>query len=111
MENKVYVFDPYILEIVEYDTVEDFVNNVIDESFLEELYNEVYGEVLLPILGSIGVGTLLKKHGVIMDAADDESDYYISEIEYELEQDQVSYFWNWTISYDKEFLEEKMGGE
>ena len=111
MENKVYVFNSDTLEFVEYDTVEDFISDAIDESFLEELYNEVYGEVLLPILGNIGVGTLLKKYGVIMDAADDESDYYTSEIEYELEQDQVSYFWNWIISYDREFLEEKMGGE
>ena len=111
MENNVYVFNSDTLEFVEYDTVEDFVNDVIDEEFLENLYNEVYGEVLLPILGSVGVGTILKEFSVIMDAADDEADSYISDIEYELEHDQVSYFWNWIISYDREFLEEKMGGE
>ena len=58
MENKVYVFNSDTLEFVEYDTVEDFVNDVIDEEFLENLYNEVYEEVLLPILGSVGVGTI-----------------------------------------------------
>lgn len=111
MENNVYVFNSDTLEFVEYDTVEDFVNDVIDEEFLENLYNEVYGEILLPILGSVGVGTILKEFSVIMDAADDEADSYISDIEYDLEHDQVSYFWNWVISYDREFLEEKMGGE
>lgn len=111
MENKVYVFNSDILEFVEYDTVEDFVNDVIDEEFLKELYNEVYGEVLLPILGSVGVGTILKEFSVIMDAADDEADSYISDIEYELEHDQISYFWNWVISYNRELLEEEVTGE
>ena len=111
MENNVYVFNSDTLEFVEYDTVQDFVNDVIDEEFLENLYNEVYGKVLLPILGSVGVGTILKEFSVIMDAADDEADSYISDIEYELEQDQVSYFWNWVISYNRDLLEEEVTGE
>ena len=111
MENNVYVFNSDTLEFVEYDTVEDFVNDVIDEEFLENLYNEVYGEVLLPILGSVGVGTILKEFSVIMDAADDEAASYISDIEYELEHDQISYSWNWVISYNRDLLEEEVTGE
>ena len=46
-----------------------------------------------------------------MDAADYEAESYISDIEYELEQDQVSYFWNWVISYNRDLLEEEVTGE
>lgn len=102
--SKIYVLNRDKNKIFEYDSIEDFLNEVIDESFLEEEINEIYDKIFIPVIGDIEVGTLLKRLNMIMETKSDEIDWFLEQIEEELNQDEKSYFYGWILSYDKELL-------
>lgn len=102
--SKIYALDRDNNKISEYDSIEDFLDEIIDESFLEEEINEIYDKIFIPVIGDIEVGTLLKQLDVIMETKSDEIDWFLKQIEKELDQDEKSYFYGWILSYNKELL-------
>lgn len=110
MEEKYYIYSLDTKEIKEYSDLETFLDeNIVNEDYLEELYNEYFEYVNLPIIGNIGTGTLLRRLGRLWEGLDDEIEFLLEEIEYTLNNvEDVSYFENYYISKNLEFLKKEI---
>lgn len=95
--SKIYVLNRNNNKIFEYDSIEDFLNEII----IGEKINEIHDKI---VTGGIEVGTLLKRYNVTIESKIDETDLFLEQIEEELDQDGKSYFCGWILSYDKELL-------
>lgn len=60
MAETYYVYNNDTSEVITYDDIESFLEDIIDEDYLEDFYNDCWDSVDLPIIGTIGMGTLLK---------------------------------------------------
>lgn len=109
MTEKCYVYSSTNQEIKEYESLELFLEEVIDEDYLEEIYNECFEKIDLPIVGQIGTGTILRKLNRLWEGLDDEIEYLYDDLTYQLEHDDVAYFYGYTISYNKDLLIESKG--
>lgn len=109
MEETYYVYDNDTGEVLRYDDIESFLEDIIDEVYLEELYNDCWDEVELPIIGRVGVGTILRKFGRIMEILDDEVTFEAEEINYALGLEEIAYFNNYTITKNIDILKEEIG--
>lgn len=109
MTEKCYVYSSTDNEIKEYESLELFLDEVIDEDYLEELYNECFENINLPIVGNIGTGTLLRKLNRLWEGLDHEIEYTYDDLIYELEHDDTVYFYGYTISNNKDLLIELKG--
>lgn len=109
MAETYYVYNNDTSEVLTYDDIESFLEDIIDEDYLEDLYNECWDPVDLPIAGEVGVGTLLKQLGRIMEAFDDEVTFEAEEINYSLGVEEVCYFNNYIITTSLDILKEIKG--
>ena len=109
MAETYYVYNNDTSEVLTYDDIESFLEDIIDEDYLEDLYNECWDPVDLPIAGEVGVGTLLKQLGRIMEAFDDEVTFEAEEINYSLGVEEVCYFNNYIITTSLDILDEIKG--
>lgn len=109
MNEKYYVYSSVDKEIKEYSDLELFLNEVVDEDYLEELYNEYYEDINLPIVGKIGTGTILRKLDRLWECLGDEIALLYEDLVYELEHDDVAYFYEYIISNNKYLLIELKG--
>ena len=103
------VYNKDTSEVVRDDGIESFLEDIIDEDYLEDLYNECWDSVDLPIIGTIGMGTLLKQLGRIMEVFDDEVIFEAEEINYSLGVEEVCYFNNYIITTSLDILKEIKG--
>lgn len=104
MEDKYYIYCPDTNEILEYYELESFLEEVIDENYLEDWYNECFGNIDLPIIGQVGAGTILKKIDRITDCIDYEISYILEDLEDQFCRDDIVYFDMYTISKNKNQL-------
>lgn len=109
MKDKIYVYSSADQEIQEYENLELFLDEIIDEDYLEEWYNECFEYVNLPIVGKIGGGTVLRKLGRLWEGLDDEIEYLYEDLTYQLEHDDIVDFYGYTISNNKDLLIESKG--
>ena len=109
MAETYYIYNNDTSEVLTYDDIESFLEDIIDEDYLEDLYNECWDPVDLPIAGEVGVGTLLKQLGRIMEAFDDEVTFEAEEINYSLSVEEVCYFNNYIITTSPDILDEIKG--
>ena len=109
MAETYYVYNNDTSEVLTYDDIESFLEDIIDEDYLEDLYNECWDPVDLPIVGEVGVGTLLKQLGRIMEVFDDEVAFEAEEINYSLGVEEVCYFNNYIITTSPDILKEIKG--
>ena len=109
MAETYYIYNNDTSEVLTYDDIESFLEDIIDEDYFEELYNECWDPVDLPIVGEVGVGTLLKQLGRIMEAFDDEVTFEAEEINYSLGVEEVVYFNNYLITTSLDILKEIKG--
>ena len=109
MAETYYVYNNDTSEVLTYDDIESFLEDIIDEDYLEDLYNECWDSVDQPIIGTIGMGTLLKQLGRIMEVFDDEIVFEAEEINYSLGVEEVCYFNNYIITTSPDILEEIKG--
>ena len=80
MAETYYVYNNDTSEVLTYDDIESFLEDIIDEDYLEDLSNDCWNPVDLPIIGTIGMGTLLKQLDRIMEVFDDEVVFEAEEI-------------------------------
>lgn len=109
MAETYYVYNNDTSEVLTYDDIESFLEDIIDEDYLEDLYNEFWDPVDLPIIETIGMGTLLKQLDRIMEAFDDEVTFEAEEINYSLGVEEVCYFNNYIITTSPDILKEIKG--
>ena len=109
MAETYYVYNNDTSEVLTYDDIESFLEDIIDEDYLEDLYNEWWDPVDLPIVGEVDVGTLLKQLGRIMEAFDNEVTFEAEEINYALGLEEIAYFNNYTITKNIDILKEEIG--
>lgn len=109
MAETYYVYNNDTSEVLTYDDIESFLEDIIDEDYLEDFYNECWDSVDLPIVGTICMGTLLKQLGRIMEVLDDEIAFEAEEINYTLGVEEVCYFNNYIITTSPDILEEIKG--
>lgn len=109
MAETYYVYNNDTSEVLTYDDIESFLEDIINEDYLEELYNEYWNPIDLPIIGTIGMGTLLKQLDRIMEAFDDEVTFEAEEINYSLGVEEICYFNNYIITTSPDILKEIKG--
>lgn len=109
MAETYYVYNNDTSEVLTYDDIESFLEDIIDEDYLEDLYNDCWNPVYLPIIGTIDMGTLLKQLGRIMEVFDDEVAFEAEEINYSLDVEEVCYFNNYIITTSLDILKEIKG--
>lgn len=109
MAETYYIYNNDTSEVLTYDDIESFLEDIIDEDYLEDIYNECWDSVDLPIIGIIGMGTLLKQLGRIMEILDNEVVFEAEEINYTLGVEKVCYFNNYIITQSPDILEEIKG--
>lgn len=110
MAETYYVYNNDTSEVLTYNDIESFLEDIIDEDYLEDLYNDCWDSVDLPIIGIIGMGTLLKQLGRIMEVFNDEIVFEAEEINYSLGVEEVCYFNNYIITTSPDILK-KIKGE
>lgn len=104
MTEKCYVYSSTDKEIKEYESLELFLEEAVDEDYLEEQYNECFEYLNLPIVGKIGTGTVLRKLNRLWEGLDSEIEYLYDDLTYQLERDDVIDFYGYTISNNKDLL-------
>lgn len=109
MTEKCYVYSSTSQEIKEYESLELFLEEVVDEDYLEEIYNECFENINLPIVGKIGTGTILRKLDRLWEGLGDEIALLYDDLTYELEHDDIAYFYDYRISNNKYLLIELKG--
>lgn len=97
-----------IAQEVEYDDVESFLEDYIDDDIIQEWLNDLYEEVNIPIIGKIPVGDLLhslREQGYEVfwdDIVMDYLSFNVEDIEYELMASGATYWGGYEIR-DPEF--------
>lgn len=109
MTEKCYVYSSTDNEIKEYESLKLFLEEAVDEDYLEELYNEYCADINLPVVGKIGTGTILRKLNRLWEVLDDEIEDLYNDLTYELEHDDIAYFYEYRISNNKYLLIELKG--
>lgn len=109
MSEKYYVYSSTDKETKEYSDLELFLEEIVDEDYLEELYNECCENINLPIVGKIGTGTILRKLDRLWECLGDEIEYIYEDLTYQLERDDIVDFYGYTISNNKDLLIELKG--
>lgn len=109
MTEKYYVYSSTDNEIKEYESLELFLEEAVDEDYLEEQYNECFEYLNLPIVGKIGTGTILRTLDRLWEVLDDEIEYLYDDLTYQLEHDDTVDFYGYTISNNKDLLIELKG--
>lgn len=100
------VTEPILGTNVEYETITEFVNDFVDDSYIEGVLNEDFGTIELPLdSGEFGSGSIMRKMISEPDwecIKDDYIQYFCEEIEDELDWNGSAEFGDFIIRESEE---------
>lgn len=79
-----YLYNYNTGETLTYDNLYDLLGEVIDETYIKDLLDELYTPVYIPSLGDIPMSILVEELGKIHEAIEDEIDAQEDEVLYTL---------------------------
>lgn len=100
------VIEPLFGTELEYETITDFVDDVVTGEYIEEVLNQDLGNLELPLnAGEFGYGTVIRKvtDEFTWDAIkDDYIQFFCEEIEDELDRSGSTEFYDYIIKESEE---------
>lgn len=93
-------------DIMEYDDLYDYIEEIISDDYVAELINEKYGEIELPVIGYMSAGEILKKvdNVAFQMVREEQIDFIEQDILDDLNLMEICSFYGDRISYNKEIL-------